>query len=76
MLQGMQQLDCLDLVSLFQTLPNIWIVLQAIQLKDCDVYSYKSEGDADPFGEAQFGQLIVSVPWQWRADRAVKCPWP
>ena len=24
---------------------------QAIQLKDCDVYSYKSEGDADPFGE-------------------------
>lgn len=25
--------------------------LQAIDLKDCDVYSYKSDGETDPFGE-------------------------
>jgi hypothetical protein len=24
---------------------------QAIDLKDCDVYSYKSDGETDPFGE-------------------------
>lgn len=26
-------------------------VSQAIDLKECDVYSYKSDGETDPFGE-------------------------
>lgn len=26
-------------------------MLQAIDLKDCDVYSYKSDGETDPFGK-------------------------
>lgn len=25
--------------------------VQAIDLKECDVYSYKSDGETDPFGE-------------------------
>lgn len=28
-------------------------LLQAIDLKDCDVYSYKSDGETDPFGESK-----------------------
>lgn len=28
-------------------------IMQAIDLKDCDVYSYKTDGETDPFGERQ-----------------------
>lgn len=27
------------------------VLAQAIDLKDCDVYTYKSDNDTDPFGE-------------------------
>lgn len=34
-------------------LDSLWTAMdEAITLKDCDVYSYKSDGEDDPFGEA------------------------
>lgn len=33
-------------------LDTLWSSIdEAIDLKDCDVYSYKSDGETDPFGE-------------------------
>ena len=33
-------------------LDTLWTALdEAITLQDCDVYSYKSDGEDDPFGE-------------------------
>ena len=35
-------------------LDTLWTAVdEAIELPDCDVYSYKSDGEADPFGAAR-----------------------
>ena len=35
-------------------LDSLWTAMdEAVTLKDCDVYSYKSDGEDDPFGAAR-----------------------
>lgn len=37
-------------------LDTLWSSIdEAIDLKECDVYSYKSDGETDPFGEGLRG---------------------
>ena len=32
-------------------LDTVWTAIdEAVELQDCDVYSYKSDGETDPFG--------------------------
>ena len=37
-------------------LDSLWTAMdEAVTLKDCDVYSYKSDGEDDPFGAPRWG---------------------
>jgi hypothetical protein len=40
----------------------LYCVDQAIDLKECDVYSYKSDGETDPFGEHETLYLARVAP--------------
>ena len=36
-------------------LDSVWTAIdEAVALQDCDVYSYKSDGETDPFGAGRF----------------------
>ena len=44
-------------------LDTLWTAVdEAIELPDCDVYSYKSDGEADPFGAAPLRQCAARQP--------------
>ena len=39
-------------------LDSVWTAIdEAVSLQDCDVYSYKSDGETDPFGEGALSCL-------------------
>ncbi len=43
-------------------LDTLWTAVdEAIELPDCDVYSYKSDGEAYPFGAAPTGRRAHRV---------------
>ena len=59
-------------------LDTLWTgVDEAIELPDCDVYSYKSDGEADPFGARPRPPPPARAPMQAAAPlapaRALKC---
>jgi len=68
---------CLAVVQIWEDTPgcgdtafldSLWTAMdEAVTLKDCDVYSYKSDGEDDPFGApsprrlAHSGAISVSA---------------
>ena len=42
-------------------LDSVWTAIdEAVALQDCDVYSYKSDGETDPFGEGEGLPVFLS----------------
>ncbi len=44
-------------------LDTVWTAIdEAVELQDCDVYSYKSDGETDPFGACDIIGLTALLP--------------